>query len=31
VAKGLTALAYETDCDRTAMGLPPVLSAIFQI
>jgi hypothetical protein len=29
--KGLTALTSEMDCDRTAMGLPPVRCAVFLI
>jgi hypothetical protein len=27
--KGLTALSLEMDYDQTAMGLPPVTSAVF--
>jgi hypothetical protein len=27
--KGLTALTPEIDCNQTAMGLPPVTSAVF--
>jgi hypothetical protein len=29
--KGLTAVTPEIDCDQTAMGLPPVTSAVFII
>jgi hypothetical protein len=29
--KGLIAFVPEIDCDQTAMGLPPVTSAIFLI
>jgi hypothetical protein len=29
--KELTALTSEVDCDQTAMGLPPVTSAVFDI
>jgi hypothetical protein len=29
--KRLIALISEIDCDRTAMGLPPVMSAVFRI
>jgi hypothetical protein len=29
--KGLTALTPEVDCDQTAIGLPPVTSAVFLI
>jgi hypothetical protein len=29
--KGLIALASEIDCNKTAMGLPPVTSAVFLI
>jgi hypothetical protein len=29
--KGLTALSSEIDCDQTAMGLPPIMSAVFFI
>jgi hypothetical protein len=27
--KGLTALTSEIDCNKTAMGIPPVTSAVF--
>jgi hypothetical protein len=27
--KGLIALTTEIDCNKTAMGLPPVTSAVF--
>jgi hypothetical protein len=30
-SKGLTAIPPEIDCDHTAMGLPPVTSAVFLI
>jgi hypothetical protein len=29
--KGLIALTPEIDCNKTAMGLPPVTSAVFLI
>jgi hypothetical protein len=29
--KGLTALTPEMDCDYKAMGLPPIISAVFLI
>jgi hypothetical protein len=29
--KGLIALTHEIGCDETAMGLPPVTSAMFLI
>jgi hypothetical protein len=29
--KGLIALTPEIDCGQTAMGLPPVMSAVFLI
>jgi hypothetical protein len=29
--KGLIALITEIDCNKTAMGLPPVTSAVFLI
>jgi ABC-type iron transport system FetAB permease component len=31
VTKGLIALTPQIDCDQTAIGLPPVTSAVFQI
>jgi hypothetical protein len=31
VDKGLIALTPEIDCNKTAMGLPPVTSAVFLI
>jgi hypothetical protein len=31
VTKGLIALTPEIDCDQTAIGLPPVTSAVFLI
>jgi hypothetical protein len=29
--KGLTALTPGMDCDKTAMGLPPIIYAVFLI
>jgi hypothetical protein len=29
--KGILALTPEIDCDQTAMGLPPVTTAVFLI
>jgi hypothetical protein len=31
VTKGLIALTPEIDCSKTAIGLPPVTSAVFLI